>query len=121
MTSFIAHLLPAVALGLCVAVPFGPFGLMCVQRTLGFGIWFGIASGMGAATAHAMFSFLALVSGTALMQMTFALHTPLRIASARSMISGLPVSSTDVTPRYGNIVIGLAAAINRVVSALATA
>ncbi|MEH2525759.1 MULTISPECIES: LysE family translocator [unclassified Bradyrhizobium] len=81
MTPFIAHLLPAVALGLCVAIPFGPIGLMCVQRTLAFGIWFGIASGMGAATAHGMFSWLATVSGTVLMQTTLALHTPLRITA----------------------------------------
>lgn len=80
MTPFIAHLLPAAALGLCVAIPFGPIGLMCVQRTLASGIWFGIASGMGAATAHGMFSCLAAVSGTVLTQMTLALHTPLRIA-----------------------------------------
>ncbi|WP_454621211.1 LysE family translocator [Bradyrhizobium cenepequi] len=75
-----SHLLPAVALGLCVAIPFGPIGLMCVQRTLAFGIRFGVASGMGAATAHGMFSCLAMVSGTVLTQMTLALHTPLRIA-----------------------------------------
>jgi len=80
MTPFIAHLLPAVALGLCVAIPFGPIGLMCVQRTLAFGIWFGIASGMGAATAHGIFSCLAAVSATVLAQMALALHTPLRIA-----------------------------------------
>jgi hypothetical protein len=42
MTPFIAHLLPAVALGLCVAIPFGPIGLMCVQRTLAFGICLGL-------------------------------------------------------------------------------
>jgi threonine/homoserine/homoserine lactone efflux protein len=79
MTPFIAHLLPAVALGLCVAIPFGPIGLMCVQRTLAFGVWFGIASGMGAATAHGIFSCLAAVSATVLAQMALALHTPLRI------------------------------------------
>ena len=79
MTPFIAHLLPAVALGLCVAIPFGPIGLMCVQRTLAFGSWIGVASGMGAATAHGIFSCLAVVSGTVLTQMTLALHMPLRI------------------------------------------
>ena len=79
MTSFIAHLLPGVALGLCVAIPFGPIGVMCVQRTLAFGVWFGIASGMGAATAHGIFSCLAAVSATVLAQMVLALHTPLRL------------------------------------------
>jgi threonine/homoserine/homoserine lactone efflux protein len=86
MTPFIAHLLPAAALGLCVAIPFGPIGLMCVQRTPAFGIWFGIASGMAAATAHGMFSCLAVVSGTVLTQMTLALHTPLRIAGGIVLI-----------------------------------
>jgi threonine/homoserine/homoserine lactone efflux protein len=86
MTPFIAHLLPAAALGLCVAVPFGPIGLMCMQRTLAFGVWFGIASGMGAATAHGIFSCLAAVSATVLTQMTHALHTPLRIAGGIVLI-----------------------------------
>lgn len=80
MTPFIADLVSAVALGLCVAIPFGPIGLLCVERTLAFGVRFGIASGMGAATAHGMFSFLAAVSATLLAQMTLALHTPLHIA-----------------------------------------
>jgi threonine/homoserine/homoserine lactone efflux protein len=86
MTPLIAHLLPAAALGLCVAIPFGPIGLMCVQRTLAFGIWFGIASAMGAATAHGMFSCLATVGGTVLMQTTLALHTPLRITAGLVLI-----------------------------------
>ena len=33
MTPLIPHLLPAAVLGLCVAIPFGPVGMMCVQRT----------------------------------------------------------------------------------------
>jgi threonine/homoserine/homoserine lactone efflux protein len=86
MTSFIAHLLPAVALGLCVAIPFGPIGLMCVQRTLAFGVWSGIASGMGAATAHGIVSCLAAVSGTVLTQTALALHTPLRITGGIVLI-----------------------------------
>ncbi|MFG3595628.1 LysE family translocator [Bradyrhizobium sp. RDI18] len=81
MTPFIADLLPAVALGLCVAIPFGPIGLMCVQRTLAFGTWTGVASGMGAATAHGMFSCLAAVSGTVLTQKMLPLQTPLRITA----------------------------------------
>jgi threonine/homoserine/homoserine lactone efflux protein len=79
MTPFIEHLLPAVALGLCVALPFGPIGLMCVQRTLASGVRFGIASGMGAATAHGIFGCLAAAGAAVLAQMTVALHTPLRI------------------------------------------
>lgn len=79
MTQLLADMLPAAMLGLFIAIPFGPICLMCVQRTLALGIWFGIASGMGAATAHGILSCLAAVSTTALAQMTLALHTPLCI------------------------------------------
>jgi threonine/homoserine/homoserine lactone efflux protein len=80
MTQLLADMMPAAMLGLFIAIPFGPIGLMCVERTLASGVWFGIASGMGAATAHGIFSCLAAVSATALVQMTLALHTPLHIA-----------------------------------------
>jgi threonine/homoserine/homoserine lactone efflux protein len=101
MTPFIAHLLPAVALGLCVAIPFGPIGLMCVQRTLAFGVWFGIASGLGAATAHGIFGCLAALSASVLAQMTLALHTPLLVTGGVVLVvMGLrttlaPTSSTQ--------------------------
>jgi threonine/homoserine/homoserine lactone efflux protein len=113
MTPFIAHLLPAAALGLCVAIPFGPIGLMCVQRTLAFGIWFGVASGMGAATAHGMFSCLAVVGGTVLTQMTLALHTPLRITGGIVLVlmglrtvvvsTGAPPGTTCGDPTCGDL------------------
>ena len=48
MTHVLADMLPAAMLGFLIAIPFGPIGLMCVQRTLTLGIWFGVASGMGA-------------------------------------------------------------------------
>ena len=62
MTQLVADMLPAAILGLFVAIPFGPICLMCVQRTLALGIWFGIVSGLGAAVAHGLFSFLAKAS-----------------------------------------------------------
>jgi threonine/homoserine/homoserine lactone efflux protein len=80
MTQLLADMLPAAMLGLVIAIPFGPICLMCVQRTLALGIWFGIATGMGAATAHGLLSCLAAVGATVLAQTTLALHTPLRVA-----------------------------------------
>ncbi|MDQ8728160.1 LysE family transporter [Bradyrhizobium sp. LHD-71] len=86
MTQLLADMMPAAMLGLFIAIPFGPIGLMCVERTLASGVWFGIASGMGAATAHGIFSCLAAVSATVLVQMTLALHTPLHIAGGVLLI-----------------------------------
>ena len=51
-TSLIAGML----VGLSVAVPIGPMGLLCIERTLGSGLRVGISTGFGAATmntAHA--------------------------------------------------------------------
>jgi threonine/homoserine/homoserine lactone efflux protein len=73
-------------LGLFIAIPFGPICLMCVQRTLALGIWFGIASGMGAAVAHGLFSFLAEASAAALAQTALTVQVPLRIAGGLALI-----------------------------------
>jgi threonine/homoserine/homoserine lactone efflux protein len=90
MTQLLADMLPAAMLGLVIAIPFGPVCLMCVQRTLALGIWFGIASGMGAAVAHGLFSFvvsfLAEASAAVLAQAAFTVQVPLYIAGGLALI-----------------------------------
>jgi threonine/homoserine/homoserine lactone efflux protein len=86
MTQLLADLLPAAMLGLVIAIPFGPVCLMCVQRTLALGIWFGIASGMGAAVAHGLFSFLAEASAAVLAQAALTVQVPLYIAGGLALI-----------------------------------
>jgi threonine/homoserine/homoserine lactone efflux protein len=86
MTPLLADMLSAAILGLFIAIPFGPICLMCVQRTLALGIWFGIASGMGAAVAHGMFSLLAQASATVLAQTTLTAQVPLRVAGGLALI-----------------------------------
>ena len=46
-------------IGLAIAAPVGPIGLLCIQRTLSQGRLAGLASGMGAATADAVYGFIA--------------------------------------------------------------
>lgn len=86
MTRLLVDIPPAAMLGLLIAIPFGPIGLVCVQRTLALGIWFGIASGMGAAAAHALFSFLAGASAAMLAQAALTVEVPLRIAGGLVLI-----------------------------------
>jgi threonine/homoserine/homoserine lactone efflux protein len=86
MMQLVADMLPAAMLGLFIAIPFGPICLMCVQRTLVFGIWFGIASGMGAAAAHGLFSFLAEASAAMLAQTALTVQEPLCIAGGLALI-----------------------------------
>jgi threonine/homoserine/homoserine lactone efflux protein len=87
MTQLLADMLPAAVLGLFIAIPFGPICVMCVQQTLAFGIRFGIASGIGAALAHGLFSFLAVASVAVLAQTALTIEVPLRIAGGLALIA----------------------------------
>src|SRR5436305_14735966 len=46
-------------IGLSIAAPVGPIGLLCIQRTLARGRLVGLASGLGAATADAVYGGIA--------------------------------------------------------------
>jgi threonine/homoserine/homoserine lactone efflux protein len=106
VTQLLADTLPAALLGLFVAIPFGPVCLMCVQRTLALGIWFGIASGMGAAVAHGLFSCLA-EAGAAVVAQT-AVQMPLHLAGGLALVvMGLRTCLVPARPaceaRCGNL------------------
>jgi len=51
-------LLKGFGAGLVVAIPIGPVGLLCTQRILASGRMHGLVSGLGAATADVMYSFI---------------------------------------------------------------
>ena len=46
-------------IGLAIAAPVGPIGLLCIQRTLARGRWSGVLSGLGAASADALYGCIA--------------------------------------------------------------
>jgi threonine/homoserine/homoserine lactone efflux protein len=46
-------------LGFAIAAPVGPIGLLCIQRTLSQGRLVGLVSGLGAATADAIYGAVA--------------------------------------------------------------
>ena len=48
-----------VFIGLAIGVPIGPIGVLCIQRTLSKGREHGLLSGLGAATAAALYGFIA--------------------------------------------------------------
>lgn len=51
--------LKGIVIGLAIAVPVGPIGALCVQRTLAEGRISGLVSGLGAATADTIYGFIA--------------------------------------------------------------
>jgi threonine/homoserine/homoserine lactone efflux protein len=51
--------LKGIILGFSIAAPVGPIGVLCIRRTLMQGIAFGLISGLGAATADAIYGCIA--------------------------------------------------------------
>lgn len=51
----VALLLKGIVLGLSIAVPVGPIAVLCIRRTLAEGWATGVATGLGAATADALY------------------------------------------------------------------
>jgi threonine/homoserine/homoserine lactone efflux protein len=56
------------AIGLAVAAPVGPVGLLCIRRTLSGGAAVGFASGLGAAAADAAYATMAALGTDAAMR-----------------------------------------------------
>lgn len=53
--------LKGVALGFSIAAPVGPIGLLCIRRAIAQGFSWGLASGLGAATADAVYGTVAVL------------------------------------------------------------
>ena len=66
-------------LGLSIAAPVGPIGVLCIRRTLARGRAIGLVSGLGAATADAVYGCIAgfgLAFVTDLLEKTGVMVTP---------------------------------------------
>jgi len=66
MSAVEASLLAGVGVGLSIAIPFGPTSLYLIERTLSDGVRTGIATGLGVATVHVLYSMGAVFFGVAL-------------------------------------------------------
>jgi threonine/homoserine/homoserine lactone efflux protein len=56
------YLIRGMVVGLTLAVPVGPIGVLCLRRTLNYGWLAGLFSGLGAATADGIFGLIATFS-----------------------------------------------------------
>lgn len=59
-------LFKGLVLGFSIAAPVGPIGVLCIRRTLSGGMSQGIISGLGAATADALYGLIAAFGVTAI-------------------------------------------------------
>ena len=76
----LVFLLKGIAVGMVIAVPVGPVGVMCVRRTIFEGKRAGFISGLGAATADALFGCIAAFGLTFVSDWLINYHQWLRIA-----------------------------------------
>lgn len=60
------HLISGILIGLSIAAPVGPVGILCIRRTLSGGWLPGLLSGLGAATADAIYGSIAAFGLTAI-------------------------------------------------------
>ena len=68
-----------ILIGVAVAAPVGPIGLLCIQRTLQDGLPTGLATGLGAALADGIFGAIAAFGLASISDSLIAHQDPLRI------------------------------------------
>jgi len=75
----IYYLVKGMIIGLSIAVPVGPIGILCIRRTLTQGRIIGFLSGLGAATADAFYGAIAGFGLTFLSNLLVGQQTGLRL------------------------------------------
>lgn len=74
--------LKALVIGLSIAAPVGPIGLLCIQRTLAHGRAIGFFSGLGAALADACYGAIGAFGVSAVISSMVAARVPLALGGA---------------------------------------
>ena len=74
-------------IGIAVAAPVGAMGVLCIQRTLSAGWRFGMATGLGIATADGIYAAVAAFGVSALAATLVAWQTPLRVVGGIALVA----------------------------------
>ncbi len=77
---------PGIIIGLIAAAPIGPVNLICIRRTLRYGMLNGFLSGMGAALGDGLFAIITGFGLTAAAQMIEGFSTALQLAGGTLLI-----------------------------------
>jgi threonine/homoserine/homoserine lactone efflux protein len=82
----IGFLLKGLLVGIVIAVPVGPVGVLCIRRTILDGRLAGLFSGLGAATADSVFGIIAGYGLTVISDSLFYYQDLLRIGGAAFLL-----------------------------------
>ncbi|WP_158043787.1 LysE family translocator [Skermanella pratensis] len=83
---YLAVLLRGVLLGIAIAAPVGPIGLLCIRRTLQGGVLTGFATGLGAAVADGLFGAIAAFGVQAMTDWLAGHQTAFRLVGGTVML-----------------------------------
>jgi len=75
-------LIKGIILGFSIAAPVGPIGVLCIRKTLNQGSFFGFISGIGAATADAIYGSVAALGITIVSQFLLSQSTWINLFGA---------------------------------------
>ena len=113
----ITFLLKGLLIGLSIAAPVGPIGVLCIQRTLDRGRIHGFVTGLGAATADGFYGFIAgfgltIISGFLVAQQhwirliggIFLLYLGLRTLLSRPAAKAAPIKESNLLSAYASTV-----------------
>lgn len=96
----LAFLLKGVLVGIVIAVPAGPVGVLCIRRTIFHGRLAGLASGLGASTADAVFGMIAGFGLTVVSDLLLGYQDWLRLVGAGFLIY-IGISAFTADPLRG--------------------
>jgi len=91
----------ALVVGLSVAAPVGPIGLLTIQRTIDRGFRMGLATGLGAAVADATFGTVGALGVTWLIAALTTARVPLALGGAALLLGLAWRTSRPSSPRRG--------------------
>jgi threonine/homoserine/homoserine lactone efflux protein len=80
-------LLKGIAIGFAIAAPVGPIGVLCVRRTFADGHIAGFVTGLGAATADALYGAVAAFGLTAISDLVLGYQTELRLVGGLFLLA----------------------------------
>jgi|WetSurMetagenome_2_1015567.scaffolds.fasta_scaffold410434_2 threonine/homoserine/homoserine lactone efflux protein len=76
----LTYLLKGIIIGVSVAAPVGPIGILCINRTLSGGFWTGFVSGLGAASADLIYGGITAAGFAAASALLLKVQVPVRLA-----------------------------------------
>jgi threonine/homoserine/homoserine lactone efflux protein len=82
----VSFLLKGILVGVVIAVPVGPVGILCIRRTILDGRLAGLFSGLGAASADSLFGIIAGFGLTVVSDWLFSYQDVLRIGGAAFLL-----------------------------------